>query len=133
MDKLRRVFSLHGVKWAFMGLSSLLMIGMSLGWFAAVDWMMARFGSQITGVDTTLMLGIFIGALSVGVLMARFAKDGKGLTYGVYGGLAAMIAVGLMTWRSGLLAALIGLMAPIGGYNGGMLGEMSRLLEKKRR
>jgi len=53
------------------------------------------------------------------------------MTYGVYGGLAALLVIVLMTWRSGLLAVLVGLMAVLGGYNGGFLAEMMRISRQR--
>ena len=99
-------------------------IAWALLFFSLVDSLVARYGDLMTGLDTTLMLGIFLGSLTVAFLVAIIAKDKRGLTYGVYGGLAGLIVIGLMTWKSGLLSALIGLMAVFGGFNGGSLGEM---------
>ena len=86
-------------------------VAWALLFFSLVDSLVARYGDLVTGLDTTLMLGIFLGSVTIGFLLSIIAKDKRGLTYGVYGGLAGMIVIGLMTWKSGLLSALVGLMA----------------------
>ena len=83
------------------------------------------------GVDTTLMLGIFLGSLTIGFLITMLAKDRRGTTYGIYGGIAGLVVIVLMTWKSGLLAALVGFMAIFGGINGGTLGEMYQGVQRK--
>ncbi len=122
--KLSKVLDLRGTKIAYLMLAMAGNIAMALLFFSLVDSLVARYGDLVTGLDTTLMLGIFLGSLTVAFLVAVLAKDKRGLTYGVYGGLAGMIVIGLMTWKSGLLSALVSLMAVFGGFNGGSLGEM---------
>ena len=122
--KLSKILDPRGTKIAYLGLAIAGNIAWALLFFSLVDDLVARYGDLVTGLDTTLMLGIFLGALTVGFLVTLIAKDKRGLTYGVYGGLAGMLVIGLMTWKSGLLSALIGLMAVFGGFNGGSLGEM---------
>ena len=122
--KLSKVLDLRGTKIAYLLLAMVGNVAMALLFFSLVDSLVARYGDLVTGLDTTLMLGIFLGSLTVAFLVAMIAKDKRGLTYGVYGGLAGMIVIGLMTWKSGLLSALVSLMAVFGGFNGGSLGEM---------
>ncbi|MFZ3071164.1 MAG: hypothetical protein WA110_08605 [Anaerolineaceae bacterium] len=133
MQKPSSVLDLRGTKIAYIILAMVANIAMAILFFSLVDWLMLTYGEQVTGVDTTLMLGIFLGSLLIGFLMSRIAKDGRGITYGLYGGLAGLVVVVLMTWKSGLLAALVGLMAVLGGYNGGSLGEGYRRVQKKNR
>ena len=45
----------------------------------------------------TLMLGIFLGSLSIGFVVTQIAKDRRGPTYGIYGGIAGMVVIVLMT------------------------------------
>ena len=106
-------------------------VAWALSFFSLVDSLVLRYGDRMTGVDTTLMLGIFLGSLTIGYIVAWIAKDRRGLTYGIYGGLAGLIVIVLMTWKSGLLAVLVGLMAVFGGYNGGSLGEMMRMVRER--
>ena len=122
--KLSKILDPRGTKIAYLGLAMAGNVAWALLFFSLVDSLVARYGDLVTGLDTTLMLGIFLGSVTIGFLLSIIAKDKRGLTYGVYGGLAGMIVIGLMTWKSGLLSALIGLMAVFGGFNGGSLGEM---------
>jgi hypothetical protein len=122
--KLSKVLDLRGTKIAYLMLAMAGNVAMALLFFSLVDSLVARYGDLVTGLDTTLMLGIFLGSLTVAFLVTLIAKDRRGLTYGLYGGLAGMIVIGLMTWKSGLFSALVSLMAVFGGFNGGSLGEM---------
>lgn len=130
--KLSKILDLRGTKIAYIVLAMVGNVAMALLFFSLVDGLMARYGELVTGLDTTLMLGIFLGSLAVGFMVTMIAKDKRGLTYGVYGGLAGMLVIGLMTWKSGLLSALIGLMAVFGGFNGGSLGEMFQHIRKRK-
>ncbi|MGI6251718.1 MAG: hypothetical protein ACOYKD_10270 [Anaerolineaceae bacterium] len=123
----------RGTKLAWHLLSSILNIAWALAWFSIVDWMIARSNNTLTGIDTTLMLGIFLGTVGIGILVALMANDGRGLTYGLYGGLVGLVVIAIMTWKSGLLAGLVGLMAVFGNYNGSSLGEMIRNIRKRKR
>jgi len=122
--KLSKVLDLRGTKIAYLVLAMAGNVAMALLFFSLVDSLVASYGDLVTGLDTTLMLGIFLSSLTVGFFVTLIAKDKRGLTYGVYGGLVGMVVIGLMTWKSGLLSALVSLMAVFGGFNGGSLGEM---------
>jgi len=64
--------------------------------------------------------------------MSQLAADGRGVTYGGYGGLAGLVLSALRIWSSSLLlAALVGLVCVLGGYNGGMLGKGVRRMRAK--
>ena len=130
--KLSKILDPRGTKIAYLVLAMAGNIAWALLFFSLVDSLVARYGDLVTGLDTTLMLGIFLGSVTTGFLLSVIAKDKRGLTYGVYGGLAGMIVIGLMTWKSGLLSALIGLMAVFGGFNGGSLGEMYQRTRKRK-
>mgnify|MGYP001156631006 CR=1 FL=1 len=130
--KLSKILDPRGTKIAYLGLAMAGNVAWALLFFSLVDSLVARYGDLVTGLDTTLMLGIFLGSVTIGFLLSVIAKDKRGLTYGVYGGLAGMIVIGLMTWKSGLLSALVGLMAVFGGFNGGSLGEMYQRTRKRK-
>ena len=114
----------RGPKIAYLVLAMLANIAWAIAFFSLVDSLMLRYGELMQGVDTTLMLGIFLGSLSIGFVVTQIAKDRRGPTYGIYGGIAGMVVIVLMTWKSGLLSALVAFMAIFGGINGGTLGEM---------
>ena len=122
----------RGTKYAYLVLAMVLNVAWALLFFSLMDTMMLRYGELMQGVDTTLMLGIFLGALTIGFLITLVAKDRRGPTYGIYGGIAGLVVIVLMTWKSGLLAALVGFMAIFGGINGGTLGEMSQQIQRKK-
>lgn len=122
----------RGTKYAYLILAMVLNIAWALLFFSLMDTMMLRYGELMQGVDTTLMLGIFLGALTIGFLITLVAKDRRGPTYGIYGGMAGLVVIVLMTWKSGLLAALVGFMAIFGGINGGTLGEMYQQIQRKK-
>lgn len=122
----------RGTKHAYLILAMVLNIAWALLFFSLMDTMMLRYGELMQGVDTTLMLGIFLGALTIGFLITLVAKDRRGPTYGIYGGMAGLVVIVLMTWKSGLLAALVGFMAIFGGINGGTLGEMYQQIQRKK-
>ena len=130
--KLSKILDIRGTKIAYLGLAMAGNVAWALLFFSLVDSLVARYGDLMTGLDTTLMLGVFLGSLTVGFLVAIIAKDKHGRTYGVYGGLAGMIVIGLVTWKSGLLSALVSLMAVFGGFNGGSLGEMFQRIRKNK-
>jgi len=123
---LMKLLDVRGTKVAFLILAAVADVAWVLLFFSGVDWLMANYGAEVTGLDTTMMLGIFMGAVIIGYGMSRFANDGRGLTYGIYGGLAGMLAIAILMRQSGLLAALVGLMAVLGGFNGATLGESFR-------
>ena len=126
-------FDIRGTKVAYLVLSLLANLAFALAFFSLVDWLLLNYGEAVAGVDTTLMLGFFMGALLIGFLMSILAKDGRGLTYGIYGGLAGLVLALVRVWNSSiLLAVLVGLMSVMGGYNGGMLGENFRRNQERR-
>jgi len=127
------MLNLRGTKYAYLALAMVLNIAWALLFFSLVDTMMLRFGEAMQGVDTTLMLGIFLGSLTIGFLITLLAKDRRGPTYGIYGGIAGLVVIVLMTWKSGLLSALVGFMAIFGGINGGTLGEMYQQIQRKKK
>ncbi|MCJ7695080.1 MAG: hypothetical protein MUO40_06580 [Anaerolineaceae bacterium] len=131
--KLLKLLDVRGTKYAFLGLSVVANIAWGLIFFSGIDWAMANYPDLVTGLDVTMMLGIFLGSLVIAFTMTSIAKDGCGVTYGVYGGIAGLILVVILLRQSGfLLPALVGLMAILGGFNGGSLGEGYRRARKKR-
>ena len=125
MNKWTKILDPRGTKtWLFV-LGIVLGAGWGIAFLALVDYLMQRYKDLMTGVDTTLMLGVFIGLVTIGFLLAILAKDKRGVTYGLYAGLACMVACGLILFRNSLtLVPLVGLMGPLGGFNGASLGEM---------
>lgn len=124
------MLDLRGTKIAWLGLAMVANVAWAIAFFSLVDSLMLRYGELMQGVDTTLMLGIFLGSLTIGFVVTQIAKDRRGPTYGIYGGIAGMVVIVLMTWKSGLLSALVAFMAIFGGINGGTLGEMYQKIRR---
>jgi len=122
----KKMLDLRGTKVGFLIFSAVTFLIFVVLFFSGVDWLTARYGAQMGGLDTTLMLGVFIGAAMIGMLVTHIANDGRGHTYAIYGGLMGLVAIAILMRTSPLLAALVGLMAPIGGFNGATLGESLR-------
>lgn len=130
--KLSRILDPRGTKYAYLALAMVANVAWALIFFSLVDSLILRYGDLMQGVDTTLMLGVFLGSLTIGFLITQLAKDRRGPTYGIYGGIAGLVVIILMTWRNGLLSALVGFMAIFGGINGGTLGEMSQQIQRRK-
>lgn len=133
MSPLVEIFNPKGTKYAFLGLGILLAVIWVVAWFALVDNLLLHYSGLMSGVDTTLMLGVFMGIVGVAFFITTLAKDKRGLTYGVYVGLAGMFAAGLLLRQSGLLAVLVAGVSLFGGYNGGTLGELLHQVKSRRR
>lgn len=121
--KIVKLFDLRGIKIAYLILSIVANVAWVLLFLSGIDTLLVRYGDQMTGLDTTIMLGIFLGAVLIGFLVAKIAKDKRGHTYGIYGGLVGMVVAGILMRSSPLLAALTGLMDLLGNFNGATLGE----------
>ena len=131
--KITKMLDPRGTKIAYLILAMVLNVAWALVFFSLMDSMLLRYGDALQGIDTSLMLGIFLGALSIGFVITIIAKDHRGPTYGIYGGIAGLVVIVLMTWRSGLLSALVGFMAIFGGINGGTLGEMYQQIQRNKK
>lgn len=125
MNKWAKILDPRGTKtWLFV-LGIVVGAGWGVAFLALVDYLMQRYKDLIVGVDTTLMLGVFMGLVTIGFILALIARDKRGVTYGLYAGLACMVACGLILFRNSLtLVPLVGLMGPLGGFNGASLGVM---------
>jgi hypothetical protein len=127
-------FDIRGTKVVYLILAIIANLAFALAFFSFVDWLLLNYGEAVTGVDTTLMLGMFMGSLLIAFLISFLAKDGRGLTYGLYGSLGALVLALVRVWNSSiLLAVLVGLMSVMGGYNGGLLGENFRRNQQRRK
>ena len=133
MNHLLQILNPKGTKYAFLGMGIILAVAWVLIWFGLVDTLKANYGNMVSGIDTTLMLGVFMGIVGVAFFITTIAKDKRGLTYGVYAGLAGMVASGLLLRQSGLLAVLVAGVSLFGGYNGGSLGELMQQVKSRRR
>ena len=80
--KLTQILDFRGAKYPFIILSMVLNVAWALIFFSLMDTMMQRYGDAMQGVDTSLMLGIFLGSLSIGFLMTFYQRQaGRHLWY----------------------------------------------------
>jgi len=122
--KFLKLLDFRNTKYAFIGLAMIA----NITWVIVfIDVIIARWmtqGGWVSGLDVAMILGVFLGAAVIGFMVTLIANDGHGPTYGIYGGLAGLVTVVVLVFMSSaMLAALVGLTAVLGGFNGGMLGE----------
>jgi hypothetical protein len=73
-------------------------------------------------LQLVLMVSIFVGSLTAGLLFGRLAADGRGLTYGVVGSLGSVLLSLIFILPSGgFLGIMLAVIAIAGGINGGLL------------
>ncbi len=130
--KIRKLLSLRGTKYAYIGLAMLANVIWIIFLLDVVLGDLARQAGIVSGLDIAMILGAFLGCALIAFIITLVAKDGRGPTYGIYGGLAGLVAVVILAYASGLLTVLVGLTALLGGFNGGMLGEGFRYSRKKK-
>ena len=130
--KILKLLDFRNTKYAYIGLAMLANVAWVILLLDIILGELARQAGIASGLDVAMILGVFLGGALIAFTIALIAKDGKGPTYGIYGGLAGLVMVVSLTYSSGLLAALVGLTALLGGFNGGMLGEGYRYSRKKK-
>jgi len=99
--------------------------------FMTANSVLVQQGGEFAGLDTALMLGAFMITFLIGFVIALLANDRRGPNYGVYGAIGSFVMITVIMVQSGLLALLVGAIALLGGYNGGMIGERINLNRKK--
>jgi len=127
MNRIIKLFDLRGLKTWILILSFGLNLGLTFLLFTIVGNWLRQSGGSAEGVDIILMLGMFIISAFIGFGVTLQARDGRGPSYGVLGALGGFMVVTVLMFQSGLLAVLVALTALLGGYNGGVLGEKSRV------
>jgi len=123
MKFLMKLFDPRGLKPWIVGFAMLLNLVLTGLFFKAVNYVLVQEGGAFDGLDTALMLGVFIITILIGFGAALLASDMRGPTYGLYGAIVSFIIITIIMFQSGILAVLVAVMALLGGYNGGMLGE----------
>jgi len=63
-------FDIRGTKVLYLLLAVIANLAFALAFFSFVDWLLLNYGEAVTGVDTTLMLGLFMGALLIAFLIS---------------------------------------------------------------
>lgn len=132
--KFLKLLDFRNTKYAFIILAMIA----NITWVIVfIDVIIARWmtqGGWASGMDVAMILGVFLGSAVIGFIVTLIAADGHGPTYGIYGGLAGLVTVVVLVFMSSaMLAALVGLTAVLGGFNGGMLGEGMRFSRNKKK
>jgi hypothetical protein len=69
-----------------------------------------------------LMISVFVGSFTAGLVIGRLAADRRGLTYGVIGSLGSVIlALFIVLPSGGILGLMLAVIALAGGLNGGTM------------
>jgi hypothetical protein len=131
MDFLVRLLDPRGLKLWMVILGLVLNLALTGLFFVAVNQVLIQQGGVFDGLDTILMLGEFMITLLIGFGITLLANDRRGPTYGVYGAIGSFVMITVIMYQSGLLTLLVGVIALLGGYNGGMIGERINLNRKK--
>lgn len=127
MKFLAKLVDLRGLKVWVLILAILVNLGLTALLFSGVGFWMSQSGGWAEGMDITLMLGEFLVSALIGFAVTFIAHDRRGPSYAVWGAIASFVLVVILMYQSGLLALLVGLMALLGGYNGGMFGARVNL------
>ena len=132
--KFLKLLDFRNTKYAFLGLAMIANITWVIVFIdVIIERWMTQGGGWASGMDVAMILGVFLGAAVIGFIVTLIANDGHGPTYGIYGGLAGLVTVVVLVFMSSaMLAALVGLTAVLGGFNGGMLGEGLRFSKKNK-
>ncbi|MDY6873878.1 MAG: hypothetical protein SVR81_07940 [Chloroflexota bacterium] len=127
MKFLAKLVDLRGLKVWVLILAILVNLGLTALLFSGVGFWMSQSGGWAEGMDITLMLGEFLVSALIGFAVTFIVHDRRGPSYAVWGAIASFVLVVILMYQSGLLALLVGLMALLGGYNGGMFGARVNL------
>lgn len=127
MNFLAKLVNLRGLKVWILILSMAINLALTALLFSGVGIWMSQSGGWTEGMDIILMLGEFLICALIGFAAAFIAHDRRGPSYAIWGAIASFVLVIILMYQSGLLALLVALMALLGGYNGGMVGERINL------
>lgn len=129
MNFLMSIFDLRGLKiWRIIVALVLNLIVMSL-FFVGLNALLIRQGGWADGMDISLMLWVFLVSGLLGFAIAFFTRAERGISYAAWGSIGSFAVVTVLMFEAGLLALLVALMALMGGYNGGLIGQ--RLRQKR--
>ena len=67
-------FDIRGTKVVYLLMTIIANLAFALAFFSFVDWLLLNYGEAVTGVDTTLMLGLFMGSLLIAFLISFLAR-----------------------------------------------------------
>lgn len=131
MNFLMKLFDLRGLKlWALALVVVLNLVLMGL-FFVGVNMILSQRGGWSDGTDIAMMLGVFLLSALIGFGVAYLSRSERGMSYAVWGAIGSFAMTTVLLYESGILAFLVAMMALLGGYNGGILGQRLRMSRPK--
>ncbi|MBG0771104.1 MAG: hypothetical protein H0S82_05310 [Anaerolineaceae bacterium] len=129
MKFLMSLFDLRGLKiWRIIVALLINLLVMSF-LFVGLNALLVQQGGWQDGMDISLMLWVFLASGLIGFGIAWLTRVERGISYAAWGSIGSFAVITVLMSESGLLALLVGFMALMGGYNGGLIGY--RLNQKK--
>ncbi len=94
--------------------------------FVGLNALLIQQGGWADGMDISLMLWVFLVSGFLGFGIAFLTRAERGISYAAWGSIGSFAVVTILMLEAGLLALLVALMALMGGYNGGLIGQRLR-------
>ncbi len=79
--------------------------------------------STINSIQVWLLLGLFLGPFLVGLMLGKWAADGRGPTYGIISTIISLGVIGYALIPNGIIGLLALMVHLMGGLNGGLLSQ----------
>ncbi len=123
MNFFMNLFDLRGLKFWLVALAIGLNLVLTGLFFVGINALLTQRGGWSGGMDIFLMLGVFVLSALIGFGFAYLTKSVRGVSYAVWGAIGSFMMTTVLLYESGLLAFLVAVMALLGGYNGGVVGQ----------
>jgi hypothetical protein len=123
---IKRLLRLKGLNLWILGSSLGLNLLVSLGVLTLALYLVNQSSLANLLSGAAIILSLFVGCFLSAWLMGAMAGDGRGPTYGIYGGFFAAVLAWVILAPGGMVAVLAGLAAIAGGFNGGVWAEVRR-------
>ena len=131
MNFLVNLFDLRGLKFWIVALAVGLNLVLTGLFFVGMNALLAQQGGWANGMDIFLMLGVFVLSALIGFGFAYLTKSARGVSYAVWGAIGSFMMTTVLLYEAGILAFLVAVMALLGGYNGGVVGQRLSLKRLK--
>lgn len=133
MQKYLKLLDFRKTRYAWLFLAMLANVAWVISFLRVLEKSYLTNSGWASGSDVAMLLGVFLGGVFIAFIITLLAKDGRGPTYGIYGGLAGLVTVVILVFSSPLLAGLVGLTSLLGGFNGGTLAEGLRFSRQNKK
>lgn len=127
MNFLMNLFDLRGLKFRIVALAIGLNLVLTSLFFVGINALLTQRGGWTNGIDILLMLGVFVLSALIGFGFAYLTKSARGVSYAVWGAIGSFMMTTVLLYETGILAFLVAVMALLGGYNGGVVGQRLNL------